>query len=113
MRELRLEHVKVTCLPPALQDLSLIRCRLGPSPQLEAGTRLRLLHIASCTGQVLAAVTPHACMGACLRPSAPIMPLLMHNCGLFAACLRAQLASTVCALLGVKGCSRRRAVQDS
>ena len=66
VRELRLEHVKVTCLPPALQDLSLIRCRLGPSPQLEAGTRLRSLHIASCTGQVHACILrPHACMHAC------------------------------------------------
>jgi hypothetical protein len=60
VRELRLEHVKVTCLPPALQELRLTRCRLGPSPQLEAGTRLRALTLAACTGQVPRAPAPRA-----------------------------------------------------
>ena len=55
VRVLRLEHVKVTCLPPCLEELALTRCRLG-APQLEAGRRLRSLTIASCTGQVM----PHS-----------------------------------------------------
>ena len=51
VRSLTLEHVKVACLPPHLEALRLVRCRLGECP-LPRGWRLQSLTIDSCTGQV-------------------------------------------------------------
>ena len=51
VRSLTLEHVKVACLPPRLEALRLVRCRLGECP-LPRGWRLESLIIDSCTGQV-------------------------------------------------------------
>lgn len=64
VRVLRLEHVKVTCLPPCLEELSLVRCRLG-APQLEAGRRLRSLTLDCCTGQVDCLSSHHCCCTCC------------------------------------------------
>lgn len=49
---LTLEHVKVACLPPLLEDLRLVRCRLPAVCPLPTGRRLRSLAIQSCSGQV-------------------------------------------------------------
>ena len=51
VRSLTLEHVKVACLPPQLEALRLVRCRLQHCP-LPCGWRLQSLVIDSCTGQV-------------------------------------------------------------
>lgn len=51
VRSLMLEHVKVDCLPPQLEALRLVRCRLKHCP-LPRGWRLQSLIIDSCTGQV-------------------------------------------------------------
>lgn len=51
VRALTLEHVKVACLPPNLEELTLVRCRLRECP-LPAGWRLRSLSVQSCSGQV-------------------------------------------------------------
>ncbi len=51
VRSLTLEHVKVACLPPQLESLRLVRCRLKECP-LPRGWRLQSLIIDSCTGQV-------------------------------------------------------------
>lgn len=52
VRSLTLEHVKVACLPPLLEDLRLVRCRLPAVCPLPTGRRLRSLVIQSCSGQV-------------------------------------------------------------
>ena len=60
VRSLTLEHVKVACLPPRLDALALVRCRLKECP-LPQGWRLQSLAIQSCSGQV-GSHTMHASM---------------------------------------------------
>ncbi len=52
VRSLTLEHVKVACLPPLLEHLRLVRCRLPAACPLLAGRRLHSLVIQSCSAQV-------------------------------------------------------------
>ncbi len=61
VRSLTLEHVKVACLPPRLDALVLVRCRLKECP-LPQGWRLQSLAIRSCSGQVGTHTRPHASM---------------------------------------------------
>ena len=58
VRSLTLEHVKVACLPPRLDALVLVRCRLKECP-LPQGWRLQSLSIRSCSGQVGTHTRPH------------------------------------------------------
>lgn len=51
VRSLVLEHVKVACLPPCLESLKLVRCRLRECP-LPRGWRLQSLIVQTCSGQV-------------------------------------------------------------
>ncbi len=51
VRVLRLEHVRVTCLPPNLEELTLFRCRAA-MPQPPQTIQLHRLTISSCSMQV-------------------------------------------------------------
>ncbi len=51
VRVLRLEHVKVTWLPPQLEELTLVNCRAA-APQPAQALQLHRLTIASCSIQV-------------------------------------------------------------
>ncbi|CAL8460662.1 g192 [Coccomyxa elongata] len=51
VKVLRLEHVKVTCLPPNLEELTLFRCRAA-TPQPAQTKHLHRLTISSCSLQV-------------------------------------------------------------
>ena len=82
VRSLTLEHVKVACLPPRLDALALVRCRLKDCP-LPQGWRLQSLAIRSCSGQVRShspACLYALCAGRCV-PIALHAPMLV-KCGL-------------------------------
>lgn len=54
VRSLRVEHATVTCLPPGITCLELVRCRLVASPRLMEGNTLASLTLDSCSGHVRA-----------------------------------------------------------
>jgi len=51
VKVLRLEHVKVTCLPPSLEELTLVNCRAA-APQPAHNLTLRRLEIINCSNLV-------------------------------------------------------------
>lgn len=51
VKVLRLEHVKVTCLPPNLEELTLLNCRVV-APQPAHHLMLRRLAIVNCSNLV-------------------------------------------------------------
>ena len=98
VRSLALEHVKVACLPPRLDALMLVRCRLKECP-LPQGWRLQSLAIRSLQRPGRDTHTPACLHAACMFQC---VPLVLHAPMLVKCCPEARYSC-------LRVCVRRRA----